>query len=581
MGAITHSRPADRGCLFQPDAGSKLPASPPALVPDWYVPIVTPAPTAAGESRALDPSLRRALALAPFVVAVVVAAVAIDVASRVNDARLWVTHTTTLLEHSQKLMISLQDAETGQRAYLLTGDSAYLGPYRSGMAATPREAAFLQDSTADNPGQQDRLRVIGRRIQVKREELALTIRQHDSSGKAAALATVRSNLGEAVMDSLRADVAAFQATERQLLTRRLNVLDSRVRLLALVVLLGSLVTAVVAYLTNRAFSRYAATQEGLALELGEQNQQLNEQALELELQNQQLQEQTAELEMQGEELQTSARRLEAANEELSHEVAERHAAQLALDEVNGQLSGRVTELTSLTRGLEAFSYSVSHDLRAPLGTINGLARLLHEDYAAVLDEAGGGHLLRIAANAVQMGELIDALLEMARVSHGEREHHPIDLSEIADAVVGQLLRGAPERAVTVHVERGLRAFGDPRLVRALLQNLLANAWKFTSGTDGARMELARVPAGEPVPCGIHAADGFVLFVVRDNGPGFDPALASRLFTPFQRLHSAREYEGTGIGLATVERVVQRHGGAVCGSGAVGRGAAFYFTLPSA
>lgn len=545
------------------------------------MPTVTPALPAAGETRALDPAFRRALAIAPFAVAVGVAAIAIDVASRVNDARLWVTHTTTLLEHSQKLVIGLQDAETGQRAYLLTGDSAYLGPYRLGVAAAPREAAFLQDSTADNPGQQQRLRTIRRRIQAKQAELALTIRQHDSSRRAAALATVRSNLGKAVMDSLRTDVTAFQATERQLLARRLKVLDSSVRLLALVVLLGSLITAVVAYLTNRAFSRYAATQEGLALELGEQNHQLNEQALELELQNQQLQEQTAELEMQGAELQTSARQLEAANEELSHEVAERHAAQLALYDANGQLAGQVTELTSLTRGLEAFSYSVSHDLRAPLGTINGLARLLHEDYAAVLDEEGGSHLLRIAANAVQMGELIDGLLEMARISHGEREHQSINLSEIADSIAGQLRRGAPERAVTVHVERGLSAFGDQRLVRALLQNLMANAWKFTAATDGAMVELARVPAGEPVPCGIEAADGFVLFVVRDNGSGFDPALASRLFTPFQRLHSAREYEGTGIGLATVERVVQRHGGAVCGSGAVGQGAAFYFTLPSA
>ncbi|HUB07205.1 MAG TPA: response regulator [Myxococcales bacterium] len=229
------------------------------------------------------------------------------------------------------------------------------------------------------------------------------------------------------------------------------------------------------------------------------------------------------------------------------------------------------ELERKNRELEAFSYSVSHDLRAPLRSIDGFGRALVEDCADRLDERGRHHLDRIRAATQRMGELIDDLLALSRVSRSELRREPVKLSDVARSVMEELRRKEPERSATVELQDGLLVEADLRLVRILLENLLGNAWKFTAKKASPRIELgARVEfPGEP-----H-------FFVRDNGAGFDMAYAGKLFSPFQRLHSDKEFPGTGIGLATVQRIVDRHGGRVWAEGAVGRGAAIFFTLPSA
>ncbi len=227
----------------------------------------------------------------------------------------------------------------------------------------------------------------------------------------------------------------------------------------------------------------------------------------------------------------------------------------------------IAELERTNQELDAFSYSVSHDLRAPLRAINGFARALVSDYGSVLDEQGRNYLERVCAGADRMGALIDGLLELAQINRAPVAAKLVDLSAMADGVVADLRGANPDRAVTVDVEADLQTRGDPRMLRAVLVNLLGNAWKFTSRTDGARVAFGRVPADEPT------------FFVRDNGAGFDPAHAARLFTPFQRLHSAGEFEGTGVGLATVKRVVHRHRGRIWAEASPGRGATFYFTLP--
>jgi signal transduction histidine kinase len=226
------------------------------------------------------------------------------------------------------------------------------------------------------------------------------------------------------------------------------------------------------------------------------------------------------------------------------------------------------ELEGANRELEAFSYSVSHDLRAPLRTIDGFSRLLLEDYADRLDEEGEDYLGRVRGASKHMDTLIEDLLDLSRVSRGPLRREVIDLSAMARDIVEKLERAQPERRVKFVAQEGVVAFGDANLLAVALENLLGNAWKFTSKKDEATIEFGAVPHG----------GGGVAYYVRDDGAGFDPRYADKLFGAFQRLHGSEEFEGTGIGLATVARIVHRHGGRVWAESEVGEGATFCFTL---
>jgi signal transduction histidine kinase len=218
--------------------------------------------------------------------------------------------------------------------------------------------------------------------------------------------------------------------------------------------------------------------------------------------------------------------------------------------------------------LEAFSYSVAHDLRAPLRAISGFADILLETSAGQLDDAAKQHIGRIVRAAARMGELIDALLALSRLTRTGLRRERVDLAAAADAIVEALRAAEPNRRVVFVNEGEKIAHGDPELLKVLLENLLGNAWKFTARTDPARIELGQRTT----------AAGSTLFFVRDNGAGFDMSYVGKLFLPFQRLHASHEFAGTGVGLATVARIVQRHGGRIWADGAVGAGATFYFAL---
>ncbi len=250
------------------------------------------------------------------------------------------------------------------------------------------------------------------------------------------------------------------------------------------------------------------------------------------------------------------------------DVTGRKAEELRVRELNAELERRVqarTKQLELANGeLESFSYSVSHDLRAPLRAIDGFSQALADDYGDRLDATATGYLRRVRGAAQRMAALIDAMLTLARVARHEIAFSRVDLSQMAAAIVNDLRDDDPSRTVDAIIEPSIVVFGEPVLLHALLANLLSNAWKFTRNTPHARIELYR-GGGE--------------VVVRDNGAGFDMAYANKLFGAFQRLHGVDEYEGTGIGLATVARVVHRHGGSIRAEGEVGRGAAFFFTLP--
>jgi signal transduction histidine kinase len=219
---------------------------------------------------------------------------------------------------------------------------------------------------------------------------------------------------------------------------------------------------------------------------------------------------------------------------------------------------------------ESFSYTVSHDLRAPVRVVEGFTKILKEDYGRQLDRIGNDHLDRVLGAAARMNSMIDALLALSQLSSRPLSRQPVNLSQLAAYVVEDLRRQAPERKVGVHVEGGLLAQGDPTLLRVVLENLIGNAWKYSSRTRNAQIWLER---------GQHA--GQAVFTVRDNGAGFDMRFADRLFGVFQRLHSASDFPGTGIGLATVRRIVTRHGGEIWAESVVDRGSSFHFTIPPA
>lgn len=260
--------------------------------------------------------------------------------------------------------------------------------------------------------------------------------------------------------------------------------------------------------------------------------------------------------------------LKSSNDSLAVVVAELKRAQSQIELLSRDQQIRNTALEAVNKELESFSYAVSHDLRSPLRSIHGFSEALRQSAAAKLSPEETGWLQKISDAAARMDRLTEDLLRLSRITRSQLKREPVDLALLARGVVHELRQTAPQRDVVFAISDRLNVQGDPVLMRVALANLLENAWKYTSRRAQALISF-----------GCEQRDGQTVFCVRDNGAGFDMVYASKLFAPFQRLHSAREFPGTGVGLACIARVIHKHGGRIWADARTGEGAAFFFTVP--
>jgi signal transduction histidine kinase len=461
------------------------------------------------------------------IAAIAVSVIAVAIVQRDRDRIS--QHSDDVVRMARRAQMLALDRETGVRGFLLTGDSTSLAPDLAARAPLRSILDSLIRSTSDNASQQRRAQAFAASI-ARWDSVFATpaIAQRQTLGAGSERAVLASSglAGKVLFDDARIRFAEFELEEERLSRERpriagqlqaANVIVSVVGLVALATILGMLRER-----TGR-----------LAVALVDRQTLLEEQATELEEQASELEHQATELEAQTEELQDTVKELARKNDELS-----------------------------------AFSSSVAHDLRSPLRSIDGFSHMLLADYADKLDEGATSTLKRIRTNAQRMGELIDGLLSLARVSGADMRRGLVNLSEIAVGAGDDLMRALPAaRSIDFVVQPRLEARGDNRLISVALHNLLANAFKFTRQTPRPRVEV-----------GAQDVDGRPTFFVRDNGVGFDMRYATKLFGAFERLHDDSTYDGTGIGLATVRRIIERHGGRVWAESEPGHGATFYFTL---
>jgi signal transduction histidine kinase len=435
----------------------------------------------------------------------------------------WLAHSWQVVHQVERVLGSAVNAETGERGYLISGMDSYLEPYTIARQELPAELAHLQSLTSDNPAQQARVQELRATLQLRLAVLqkAIDMRKHGGPDLSAPLLT--GGPGKIEMEHIRAVCDGMEAEEDRLLAIRSTSTNASRR--------RAQVTVVV-----------AASLDFLLILFGF-GQFVRERRLRVAA-------------------ETAGERLLLAQKETEARAAEIRSLNETLED---RVRVRTAELERINRELEAFSYSVSHDLRAPLRTIDGFSLALHEDYAATVGDTGKDYIERVRGGVQRMGQLIDALLQLSRITRAEIIREDFSMSRLAESVASDLQEQSRDRDLSFDIEPGLTANADPRLTRIALENLLGNAVKFTSKVPEAKVRFGWDTAQNA-------------WYVRDNGAGFDMIYADKLFGAFNRLHGDKDFKGSGIGLATVARVVHGHHGRIWADSAVNQGATFWFTL---
>jgi signal transduction histidine kinase len=447
----------------------------------------------------------------------------------------WVQHTLEVISQVDQIMSLAKDAETGSRGFLITGQEEYLLPYTVARRQLPAELNRYGWLTVDNAVQQANLVEMRAVVEQRMTLLEQGIQVRRSGDRRDDLrAMVLTGTGEVEMDHLRRIADLMDAEEHRLLLLRMQEASAASRHARVTIGVASALDFVLLVLTFQFLSK----------ERGRR---------------QELERATLRLATARSEAEANARRAEA-------NAAEVQLLNATLEE---RVQLRTAELETTNQELEAFSYSVSHDLRAPLRTIDGFSLALEEDYAEAVDAVGKDYIGRVRASVQRMGQLIDALLQLSRITRADLVREDFDMRAIAETVAEELQAANPERSLEFRIGDGPVAHGDPKLLRVALENLLGNAVKFSSKMEHAVVEFGWDRSAE---------GGAGAWFVRDNGAGFDMLYAAKLFNAFNRLHGDKDFKGSGIGLATVARVVRRHHGRIWSESVVGDGATFWFTL---
>ncbi|HZY61000.1 MAG TPA: CHASE3 domain-containing protein [Edaphobacter sp.] len=469
--------------------------------------------------------------LVPFLllIAAIVVAVngwlALTAVNTLIHSQSWVDHSWQTINQIERIMGSARDAETGNRGFLLTGEAQYLEPYTAARRDLPGELDHLHNLIQNEPAEQGNFEVLQSTV-IRRLDLleqGIELRRRISTADRVSNALQLTGSGKEQMDNLRVIADRMETVEHRLLADRMTVAKSSATRARYTMAFASTLDFILILLMFRYFVRERRMR--IASEL-------------------------------------DAERLAVARAETEEQAEQVRSLNATLED---RVRQRTAELETVNHELEAFSYSVSHDLRAPLRTIDGFSLALEEDYTSIVDDTGRDYIRRVRGGVQRMGQLIDALLQLSRITRAEIDKQEIDITQMAESIATDLKDQNRGRDITFNIEGGLTAVADPGLLHVALENLFNNAVKFTSKLPAAIIDFGWDPQQNA-------------WFIRDNGAGFDMYYADRLFSAFNRLHGDKDFKGSGIGLATVARVIHRHHGRIWAESALNHGATFWFTL---
>jgi signal transduction histidine kinase len=496
-----------------------------------------------------------------------------------TKSREGVDHTYAVMQATRATRSAMQDAETGQRGFLLTGDESYLTPYHNALTALRTDSVELRELTRDNPVQQFRLDTLSFLIGERLTSLSNGIEVRRKRGAAAAAATLSGNEGQRLMDEIRRYLTVIEADERVLLGRRTTTMDRWRDFLSLATIFGTLASALVAVFINMLLTRFAVSQEEAAQILTQQNSQLQEQGLELELQHQQVQDQATELEVQNEQLQQQAMEMETQTEQLQQQALELEAQTEAAE--RAQYAAEIANSAKTE-----FLAAMSHELRTPLNAIAGYADLLSMGVRGPVSESQLQDIGRIKKSSLHLLSLINEILNLARIESGRIDLHMSNVSAhaILEDVAGLVAPQMQSKSLTCTITQCDPALGvhtDAEKARQILLNLLTNAYKFTD--RGGRVSLACSNIS------LSGSDGttpmrFVSVRVTDSGRGIPADKLAAIFEPFvqiDRRQTPEPDQGLGLGLAISRDLARAMGGDLIVESTPGKGSTFTLNLPAA